>query len=154
MQEFEGSYGSYSGPELSNDRTNIRTPLIYQLSADGQTVNVSPSEYMMALEIEAKKADVEAKQSIAAREKATAFQLQANAFLGGLAEVRCALGFPQVDEEKEREVTALKNVFDSQEKDVLKKKYIHFLQLFHKHLSQLYPQHHSAYDNAKDNQGS
>jgi hypothetical protein len=139
---------------MSNEIITV-TPLHYQMTVAGEIVNVTPEDYLRALDVDLKIADIKFKTALGDREASTAFQFKGQLILNGLAEIRCALNVPQVDESKEgsKEIgTALKNAFDDEEKIVLKKKYIHFVQLFHKHISQLYPTHKSSTENESGNQ--
>jgi hypothetical protein len=130
--------------------------LYYQMTVAGQVVNVSADDYLKALDVDIRLNELKAKVAVTRRVNAAAFQLEGNTILNGLSEIRYALNVPQIDEEKEgvKESTVLKNVFNEEEKDVLKKKYIHFMQLFHKHISQLFPDHKSAQKNESGNNDS
>src|SRR4051812_7309731 len=128
---------------MPNDQELIViTPLHYQMTMNNQMINVTPDDYLKAIEVDIKMADLKFKIAATDREASIAFENKGRLILHGLGELRFALNVPQVDESKEgvKEMgTALKNAFNDDEKMILKKKYIHFVQLFHKHISQLFP---------------
>lgn len=118
--------------------------VLFPITIAGIIEYVTADEYVKVLEVDLKTAEIKVRVATAEREIATSFQIKAISLLNGLSEIRFALGSPQVDEHKDKEITQLKNVFESKEKDILKRKYIHFLQIYHKHVSQLYPNYHSS----------
>lgn len=104
---------------------------------------MSAQDMMTALDMEAKRARAAMDFATAEREVAQAFNIKCGALLGGLAEIRWALGHPKVDDEKslgniDTEKTPLKSIFDKDDQQaMLRVHYIKILELYRGMVDQL-----------------
>lgn len=132
MQESQENQGS-------QDNSNV--VIKYTLPGE-QPKQMTAQEMMITLDMEVKRAQATLNFATAEREVAQAFQIKCNSLLGGLAEIRWALGHPKVDDEKtmtiDPEKTPLKSIFsDDKQQSVLRVHYIGILELYHGMADQL-----------------
>lgn len=104
---------------------------------------MSAQDMMTALDMEAKRARAAMDFATAEREVAQAFNIKCGALLGGLAEIRWALGHPKVDDQKKEhsidpEKTPIKSIFDTEDQQaLLRVHYIKILELYRGMVDQL-----------------
>lgn len=133
-----------SGEQPSQNETNQQPMMVYTVDlGGGSTVDLTPREYMMHIDAQAKQAESAFKMAMGQRELSQAFQTRAQTLIWGMAEIRFALGSPQIDDEKEganfSERTKVKSAFeDDIDKGVLRQRYIElskkFIDFISKHL--------------------